>query len=903
MIISILESKRRLIHIKTKKIANCIHHTHWDPIWYFTAQDAMVQFSYNMKELLDAFEKGLVKNFFLDGQTAAIDEYLELHPEDRKRIEKWVKAGKLFIGPFHSQLDCFISSGESVINNLRLGITQANRLGGVSKIAYLPDSFGHSQDFPKIFNQMGIYDFVIKRGVGDEYGLGSEFWMESNDGSRILVCTMLSGYGYGTYAFKDGTLFSDQAVDYNKIDVKSLIERLLEKSTIKGEFVFPLGFDQNPAILNIDELIQKYNQESDEFEFQLTTWEEYMQKIREKGENLKTHRSELFSTQYHRVHKSIFSARSDIKTLQDQAERILTFEVQPLMSMLDRLGVTYDQGIIDKAWETLIKCQTHSSATLTDETNEYIKVESNNALNIAQATKVYLMKIIALSLPTNQKNIMPLVVYHTLPYERDVELELDVYTRSKDFKLVQNGEELPYTIVKQERQYGGVLRKDPVLLQEDQYFYKTTVIVQLKGFQGISYQTIYVHDHENATNKNYISPSNRSIENSRYRIELMDNGIRITDKKLGKTFDRAIYIDESGDEGDNYDYSYPDEDMIIHHYFETASCSAYNAEGISEMTLNGQFDIPSDLEHRSQKNLDSTLKYTLTIRLREDHDVIELKGSFQNESKNHRVRIVFSTDFANSYSYAGTQYGYIRRETEPEGLKVWKEENWFEEPSPTNPLLNHVSAVGDEYVLTAFTRSVKEYEFIGDGKKDIALTIFRSVGHLGLPDLNRRPGRPSGLDYKIFETPESQLIGEITFEIGISFYEHFDANRIMNDYIKYATDIIYYQNQPFDKAVHAISYFPTNPLPFFVPEHYHFLSLKDSEGAFGTVVKSADQSGYILRIYNNEKKEVQAGTLNLNLEQAELYTTTLLETELEQTSPELDVLKPGELRNIKIVSL
>ncbi len=47
-----------------KKIANCIHHTHWDPIWYFPAQDAFVQFSYNMKELLAAFDEGLVKDFF-----------------------------------------------------------------------------------------------------------------------------------------------------------------------------------------------------------------------------------------------------------------------------------------------------------------------------------------------------------------------------------------------------------------------------------------------------------------------------------------------------------------------------------------------------------------------------------------------------------------------------------------------------------------------------------------------------------------------------------------------------------------------------------------------------------------------------------------------------------------------
>lgn len=39
-----------------KKTAHCIHHTHWDLIWYFTAQDATVQLCYNMKEMLEGFE-------------------------------------------------------------------------------------------------------------------------------------------------------------------------------------------------------------------------------------------------------------------------------------------------------------------------------------------------------------------------------------------------------------------------------------------------------------------------------------------------------------------------------------------------------------------------------------------------------------------------------------------------------------------------------------------------------------------------------------------------------------------------------------------------------------------------------------------------------------------------------
>ena len=109
--------------------AHCIHHTHWDPYWWFTPQESNVVFCYNMREMLRAFESGEIEDFFLDGQTTATYEYLQTHPEDKEKVSKWVKNGKLAIGPFVSQLDTYLSSAESVINNLRLGIKYAKSLG------------------------------------------------------------------------------------------------------------------------------------------------------------------------------------------------------------------------------------------------------------------------------------------------------------------------------------------------------------------------------------------------------------------------------------------------------------------------------------------------------------------------------------------------------------------------------------------------------------------------------------------------------------------------------------------------------------------------------------------------------------------------------------------------------
>lgn len=879
------------------KTAYCIHHTHWDLIWYFTAQDAAVQFAYNMKEMLDGFRTGKIESFFLDGQTAPLDEYLQLHPEDEEYIRELVTEGRLIIGPFQSQLDCFICNGESVVNNLRLGMKTASALGRVSRIAYLPDSFGHSYDFPKIFRSFGIENFVITRGVGDTYGLGSEFYMKSNDGSTILVCTMIAGYGYGCYAFKEGRLFDDSAEDYNKISVRSLIERLLSYSTLKDEFVFPLGFDQNPAILNIPEQIRRYNEMQTDIVFQSTTWEKFCKHVRACGQGLKTHTGELFSTQYHRVHKSIFSARADIKARQDRCERLLTYELQPMMCLFDSLGVAYDHGLIDRAWDTLLKCQTHSSATLTDETNDYIERETKNAAQLALSAKIYLMKLLSLSIRSDSTG-QPLLIFNTLPIRRSQTLRIRLLTKSPCFEIREGEQPLPYTILSSVKKNHGVLRKDTAKIDADKFYYETDLLLQTGILDGLGYQTYRVCETKKASGY-VVSDYNRFIENDWLQIYQDETGIVFYDKQRGQKLEKALYLEESGDEGDSFDYSYPSSDWILIDDFADAQAVCHTSEPAQWMVLKGTMKIPGDLKARKNRILDAELTYEITLALRQDRERVEIKGVLHNSGRQHRVRLVVRGLRAKEHSYAGTQYGMIQRETHPEELDYWRERGWFEEPSPTFPLLNHVSMREENKTISVFTRSIKEYELTGDGCRDLALTLFRSYGAMGYPDLHRRPGRPSGLDYMVFETPNCQMLGDNSFALAIQYFDSLDANRITNAYIDYACEASWYQGQDFDKSLNPLAYFPTNPWKERLPETYQFLMLEDTPASFGSLVKSDRSEGYLLRLYNNEITAVPGGHL-VSKEVSDIALTDLQEEHKEQISEHLPQMKGGELRILEL---
>lgn len=888
-----------------KLIAHSIHHTHWDPYWWFTSQEAMVVFAYNLREMLAAFRSGELKNFFLDGQTTAIYEYLQLHPGEWDEVSRWVTNGSLAIGPFVSQLDAYLSSGESTINNLRLGINYAKSLGRVNRVAYLADPFGYPADFPKILNQCGITEFVFTRGIGDIYGLGTEFYFESNDGSRVLCNVMLSGYGYGANAFRNGTLFTAAAEDYNKIDVGRLIDRLVERSTLEGEFVFPLGFDSNPIMPDIPGKIRHYNSIQDRIEFVETTWPAFFSRVRARGKGLKTFKGEIFSPQYHRIHVSgMNSARSDIKTMIDQVDRKLVFELQPLMTLLDSVGVPYDHGIIDQAWYLLVNTQTHGSATHGDVTNAWVKSNVEYASYIVRGASDFLCRLACNSVVDAGAPGSTLVVFHTLPWRRRLVQRMSIITSRPSFRLELDGRTLPYVIGDQQRHYLGVARKDPALQTEDRWYYRAEIVCDLGEFDGIGYRTVSVIEDDQPALPAVPLAQDPVIENDHLVVTCSDQGITVLDKTTGQRLRRALYFEDGGDEGDSYDYDYPaaeDEWRIVHDLTLADLAASFTSDLMSELRFEGLLAIPAGLASRRTRVADASIPFQLTLTLQAGSPALRVSGHVVNRAEDHRLRIGVRTGKRNTVSHAGAQFSIVQRPCLPEELAIWKERDYFEEPSATRPLLNHVSAVDAAGVVTVHTRSLKEYEFVGDDYSDICLTVLRAVGYVGLPDLHRRPGRPSGMAERILPAPSHQLAGAaIDFDFGIGFGAELDPNQVFRDYAELATNPLYGQNQNLDPQFYPISYFPINPWREPLPRQRQLAIVEEPGVSFGTLAQADTDGRYILRLFNAADTEARAGSLRLGSNLAVTATTNLTDEDRAPADRLATSLATGELINLVI---
>ncbi|MBN2582754.1 MAG: glycoside hydrolase, partial [Planctomycetes bacterium] len=75
--------------------------THWDREWYLPFQEYRARLVFIIDKLLEIMERNKAfRSFFLDGQTAVVEDYLAIRPENEKRLMKLIRSGRVLVGPW-----------------------------------------------------------------------------------------------------------------------------------------------------------------------------------------------------------------------------------------------------------------------------------------------------------------------------------------------------------------------------------------------------------------------------------------------------------------------------------------------------------------------------------------------------------------------------------------------------------------------------------------------------------------------------------------------------------------------------------------------------------------------------------------------------------------------------------
>lgn len=138
-----------------------VNHTHWDREWYFTSMDALSLSDGLFTDVIDELLSHPEASFVLDGQISILDDYLELYPEREKDVKELVERKQLYIGPWYTQTDCAMVSGEAILRNGMIGCFESKKYGIPMDIGYLPDTFGFNAQIPLILNELGIHKFIF----------------------------------------------------------------------------------------------------------------------------------------------------------------------------------------------------------------------------------------------------------------------------------------------------------------------------------------------------------------------------------------------------------------------------------------------------------------------------------------------------------------------------------------------------------------------------------------------------------------------------------------------------------------------------------------------------------------------------------------------------------------------
>lgn len=86
-----------------QKRIHVLSNTHWDREWYMPLEKYRVRLVRMMDRLLELMEREEDYLFVTDGQYMMVEDYLEVRPESRERVQALVRAGRLLVGPWYTQ--------------------------------------------------------------------------------------------------------------------------------------------------------------------------------------------------------------------------------------------------------------------------------------------------------------------------------------------------------------------------------------------------------------------------------------------------------------------------------------------------------------------------------------------------------------------------------------------------------------------------------------------------------------------------------------------------------------------------------------------------------------------------------------------------------------------------------
>ena len=823
--------------------------------------------------------------FTLDGQAIVLDDYLEMRPHMRPRLQALIRAGRIQIGPWYSLVDCYAVNPESIIRNLVVGRRVCREFGEPMPVGYSIFSFGQMAQLPQVYAGFGIHDIVFYKGASAKAFPQSEFIWRAPDGTEafatrlgrekrwnfffdfdipvllggdakrpgwqsrftdpVKLCHLIDEENRNQYATE---LCPDIRIREEKIDgaIRTVLDALDETASAHVLAAFD-GTDFTSPLPQIPEVIRLINQRMEgELELVHSTPAAYFEAVKADIDpsTLVQYEGEMRFGPVNHVHSETMGTNTDIKQGIWKVENTVIQVLEPLMSLVLAGGGGYDKDAVDLLWKYLLA--THAHDSIHGSGDPKIKTDNLNRIAQAQCLAESLTRRAADNLCrqiafTGEEDDIHIVVMNPTPYPRDevlrLTLDLPESERVEDFFLTDRaGRPVDYYPLSRERfNLASIHRTNR---PKSVYADRRVVLADVRDIPAMGYTTLTLRRKKgsDATSTNPFpegvfpfAPIGRAghvLDNGRLRVTVGSGEVTVYDYETGRTTQGLCAFTDTGSSGDFWVHREPYANSHL-----TSRGGRTQVELVENSSLSATcrmtcwMPIPAGLNEARTARLAETVETAIItdITLKKGSKRLVCKTTLDNRCRDHLLTVSFPTGIQAATADWEAPFEIRTREVDP-----FTNDRLKKGPELERQALQGFIDVQDETGGVAlFTKGIREAGTVSDGQAIINLTLFRATSNTF----------PIHNDLLIgFEEETSQCIGPQCFEYALYFHAKAAPGEVFSECRRYQTDLLAAQvgaGRQGDR-----------------PETESLFTLRDARTGVSAVKRSEEGDALILRLFN-----------------------------------------------------
>jgi len=659
--------------------------------------------------------------------------------------------------------------------------------------------------------------------------------------------------------------------------------------------------EPDPLELKIIEEAQKLMEGDRIFHSSLPEW---VEKVKAEAKDLTVLKGERRTPKVHGMKPYLFgdvtSARTRMKRKNQQVEHALQRVAEPLCSIAWLLGEEYPKTLLEIAWKYLLKCHAHDSIAGSgiDQIERDVHNRLDQAKNIADGlTRLNLQKIQRRidnsDIPSDD---VLLTVFNPSPHERS-----EIVTAYIDFPKELGYES--YSIWDassgQEVDFHEVIRSDhsPVIRHlsdatMEMPSLRVKVNLDAKALPPLGYRTYHVKREEKPK---FLSGSlvtgRNTMENEHLKVRINDNGtLTITHKESGRTFENLHYFEDSGEAGHAWRHIPPALDRVITSLSLPATVSLEESGPLlAKYRIELKMMIPYELKEgrgnevrrldgdgddATRSEIMKELPITSFVTLRRGARSVEVTTRFNNQCRDHRLRVMFPTDISAEVSCAETPFDVVERP-----IERGPDSPWYGSWNPTHPQGRFVDVSDGKVGLAIINDGLREYEVTEDSERTIGITLMRAF-EMALTTVSWRWERHPEMEL-------TQCFGEHEFRYLI--YPHSGD---------WADAEVYREVERLNVPVAVAE---VGPHGGTLPKKMGFVSIEPANLVMSAMKRAEDRGSLIIRVFNPTDKKID-GRISFWKEVRSAKLTNLNEEPYEDIEPKGNEihLKVGKKRIVTL---